>query len=135
MFFKTFSGCLGAVAALLVTFVLFWVVCAGGCAALFHYSSEGVKEAREKAEQNPKEETRAGEEARAKALLEKEAHKVTLEKYRKVETGMTYDQVHKIVGVHGEELSRVELGGVTTVCIAWKNADGSNMLLTFQGGR
>src|SRR5262249_42078339 len=43
-------------------------------------------------------------------------------------------EVLRIGGVHGEELSLVELGGVTTACISWKNADGSNMLLTFQDG-
>jgi fused signal recognition particle receptor len=96
---------------------------------------KAAREARETAEQNLKEATRAGDEVRAKALLEKEDRKITQEKYHKVETGMTYNEVHNIVGAHGEELSRVEFGGVTTACISWMNDDGSNMLLTFQGGR
>jgi hypothetical protein len=54
----------------------------------------------------------------------------TTEMYEKVKIGMSYDQVRKITGKGGEELSRVE--GACVIC--WKNSDGSNMVITFHNG-
>ncbi len=62
--------------------------------------------------------------------------RITLEKYNQVKAGMTYDQVFAILKVHGEELSRVSIPGTPeTVLFAWKNWDGTNMNVTFQGGK
>jgi hypothetical protein len=52
---------------------------------------------------------------------------VTVEKYNKIEVGMSYNEVRRIVGVHGEELSRTDGGRM----ICWKNSDGSNMTVIF----
>jgi len=48
---------------------------------------------------------------------------------------MTYGQVRKIVGFPGEELSRSDMAGYTTIMYAWKNANGSNMNAVFQNDR
>jgi pyruvate/2-oxoglutarate dehydrogenase complex dihydrolipoamide acyltransferase (E2) component len=74
-------------------------------------------------------------EALARNAARAESLTVNAAKYRRVKTGMTYDEVHVIVGAHGQELSRVEVGGITAVVFMWQNRDGSNMNVTFQNGR
>jgi hypothetical protein len=54
----------------------------------------------------------------------------TIEMYKEIKIGMSYDQVYKITGKGGEELSRVE--GACIIC--WKNPNGSNMVITFHNG-
>ena len=69
--------------------------------------------------------------------------KVTLEKYEQLDTGMTYEQVAKIIGGQGKELklssrkelTRDEIAGNQFVTYTWKNPDGSGMTATFQQGR
>jgi hypothetical protein len=68
---------------------------------------------------------------------------VTLEKYHRVATGMTYQAVAtRIIGNWGEELSRSNVKGVPgvmpsleTVMYQWVNPDGSNMNAMFQNNR
>jgi hypothetical protein len=78
---------------------------------------------------------KAAEWKKAAAEAEARANPVSAAKYNKVMTGMTYDEVYQIIGVNGEELSRVEIGGITTVLFAWTNRNGSNMNVTFQNGK
>ncbi|MEX2272575.1 MAG: DUF3862 domain-containing protein [Vicinamibacterales bacterium] len=59
---------------------------------------------------------------------------ITMAEFSKLQTGMTYQQVVEIVGVPGEEMSRSDLAGFTTVMYGWKNAGGSNMNAMFQNG-
>lgn len=59
---------------------------------------------------------------------------VTMAEFAQLQTGMTYDQVVEIIGAPGEELSRSDIGGFTTVMFAWKNANASNMNAMFQNG-
>ena len=70
--------------------------------------------------------------------------KVTLEKYEQLDTGMTYEQVAKIIGTRGKklpvsnhkELTRDGLtGNQLFVTYRWKNPNGSGMTATFQQGR
>jgi len=61
--------------------------------------------------------------------------RITMAKYEAALTGMTYTEVCGVLGTQGEESSRVELAGTTTVIYTWKNPDGSNMNATFQKGK
>jgi hypothetical protein len=60
---------------------------------------------------------------------------VTRAKYERIQDGMTYDQVRAIIGQAGEELSRSDIAGYTTVMYSWKNSNGSNMNAMFQNGK
>ena len=61
---------------------------------------------------------------------------VCMEEYHLVETGMSYDEVKGVIGPADEELSRVDIGGITTVLLQWKGRNlFSNMHLTFQNGQ
>ncbi len=61
--------------------------------------------------------------------------KVTASEFSNIRDGMTYQQVVKIVGENGDELSRTSLGGITTVIYSWTNSDFSNMNAMFQNGK
>ncbi len=50
-------------------------------------------------------------------------------------TGMTYPEVVGILGEAGEEMSRNELAGITTVMYSWKRFGGANMNAMFQNGK
>lgn len=67
---------------------------------------------------------------------------VTKGQYNSIHTGMTYEEVYNIIGVHGEELSQNKIEGVkgvmpsiTTVMVAWTNPDGTGMNAIFQNGK
>lgn len=60
---------------------------------------------------------------------------VTLAEYEQIREGMTYEQVKTIIGTPGQELSRSDLAGYTTVMYSWSNTNGSNMNAMFQNGR
>ena len=57
---------------------------------------------------------------------------VTRAEYNQIQEGMTYAQVRGIIGAAGEELSRSDLAGFTTVMYSWANSNGSNMNVMFQ---
>jgi hypothetical protein len=57
---------------------------------------------------------------------------VTMAEYGQIQSGMTYEQVRRIIGAAGEELSRNNIAGITTVMYSWTNGDGSNMNAMFQ---
>jgi Domain of Unknown Function with PDB structure (DUF3862) len=61
---------------------------------------------------------------------------VTMEKDSRVEPGMTYDQVVKILGPPDQELSRSDMAGMTTVMYMWNGTSvGGNMNAMFQNGK
>jgi hypothetical protein len=57
---------------------------------------------------------------------------VTMAEYSRLQSGMTYQQAAEIIGASGEEMSRNDIAGFTTVMYGWKNPDGSNMNAMFQ---
>ena len=66
------------------------------------------------------------------------AWKMTKAKYDAIATGMTYEQVVKVIGKEGEEQSRNEIAGITTVMYQWQNTSitdlgGANAM--FQNGK
>ena len=72
------------------------------------------------------------------ALGGTEEKSLTLEKFNAVETGMSYSQVVDIVGFEGELGSQVDIGmgsEYKTEIYTWSNPGGSNMNVTFQGGK
>jgi hypothetical protein len=60
---------------------------------------------------------------------------LTMANFNRVRSGMTYSQVVAILGDSGEEMSRVDLAGTTTVMYVWKRWSGANMNAMFQNGR
>ena len=60
---------------------------------------------------------------------------VTLSEYEQIRDGMGYGEVTTIIGTPGQELSRSELAGYSTVMYSWSNPNGSNMNAMFQNGK
>lgn len=60
---------------------------------------------------------------------------VTLGEYNQIREGMSYEDVRRIIGASGEELSRSNIAGYITVMYSWANSDGSNMNAMFQNNR
>jgi hypothetical protein len=98
------------------------------------------------AEDNQREANRLSQVAFEKSSKEKhEAHLKQIESekeikrpqmnaaaYAKIQMGMTYDEVVAIVGSPNEELSRSELGGITTVMYIWRAGLLGNAQIMFQ---
>jgi hypothetical protein len=64
-----------------------------------------------------------------------EAPVVTRAEYDGLKEGISYSEAVSIIGVSGEELSRSDLAGISTVMYSWTNANGSNMNAMFQNGK
>ena len=63
--------------------------------------------------------------------------KLNLEKFNKIETGMTYDQVVEIIGEEGTVLSESEIANIKTAIYSWygEGSIGANANVTFQNGK
>ncbi|MFN2427119.1 MAG: hypothetical protein ABR587_11810 [Candidatus Binatia bacterium] len=60
---------------------------------------------------------------------------VSLAEYERLREGMTYSDAVGIIGASGQELSRSDIAGYSTVMYSWSNSNGSNMNAMFQNGR
>ncbi|MEA5134660.1 MAG: zinc-ribbon domain-containing protein [Candidatus Fimivivens sp.] len=62
---------------------------------------------------------------------------ISYAEYTKIEMGMTYDEVCKIVGSSGTEIMRSEVEGFQFTIIGWKGEgpDGANATVSFQNGK
>lgn len=69
--------------------------------------------------------------------VEQSQEKLNLEKFNKIETGMTYEQVVEIIGEEGTVLSESEIGDIKTTIYSWygKGSIGANANITFQKGK
>lgn len=67
--------------------------------------------------------------------VEEEDNEVTMEEYKKIKNGMSYEEVVEIIGFEGTEMSSNELAGIKTIMYSWQNADGSNMNAMFQNNK
>lgn len=92
-----------------------------------HAAIEAAREARSRQD-----------EARRQQAID-DATVITYSHFTRVETGMTYQQVLGVLRRHGEEVSRVDIGGGSALVVfRWSNgffSGGGNMDVTFQGGR
>lgn len=63
--------------------------------------------------------------------------KLNLEKFNKIETGMTYEQVVEIIGEEGTILSESEIANIKTAIYSWygEGSIGANANITFQNGK
>ena len=59
---------------------------------------------------------------------------VTLDEFRALQPGMTYDQVSTIIGQHGETQHETQVLDVHTIELSWTNVDGGSMTASFQNG-
>jgi aspartokinase len=46
----------------------------------------------------------------------KEKDEVTMEEFKKIKNGMTYEEIVKIIGFEGIEMSSTEIGGIKLLC-------------------
>lgn len=60
---------------------------------------------------------------------------VTRAEYDQIRVEMSYTEVRSIIGVSGEELSRSDIAGISTVMYSWTNSNGSTMNAMFQNGQ
>ena len=61
---------------------------------------------------------------------------ITMEEYNKIDTGMTYKEVKKIIGSDGELSSKADSGDMTIEIYTWygNGVAGSNANVTFTNG-
>ncbi len=73
------------------------------------------------------------------ATDEKQDTKITLEKFEKIETGMSYEQVVEIIGEEGSTISETNITNdekYHTIMYSWKAKNGiANANVTFQGNK
>jgi hypothetical protein len=117
----------GILTAVLIVFVGLPALCCG----LGGLSFLGLGKAINDADRIAKEQASS----RATAKVGAAPTRFTLTHYEAIRNGMTYEDVFKIMGAHGEEQSRAEVGGHSSVLISWANRDGSNLVVTFSDGR
>lgn len=69
--------------------------------------------------------------------VEQKQEKLNLEKFNKIETGMTYQQVVDIIGEEGTVLSESEIANIKTIIYSWngEGSIGANANITFQNGK
>lgn len=60
-----------------------------------------------------------------------------LEKFNKIQTGMTYEEVIGIIGEEGTVMSENQIGNIKTTMYSWngKGSIGANANVTFQNGK
>jgi hypothetical protein len=75
--------------------------------------------------------------SQSKANENTAASGLTMATFNQLKTGMTYEQVVKILGTDGKELSSSEIGGIKTVMYQWEGSGslGANMNAMFQNGK
>ncbi len=61
--------------------------------------------------------------------------RATMTAFDAIKTGESYQDCVNEIGSPGEEISRSDVAGITTVMYSWKNANGSNMNAMFQNDR
>ncbi|MEZ5428141.1 MAG: DUF3862 domain-containing protein [Pyrinomonadaceae bacterium] len=57
---------------------------------------------------------------------------ITMEKYNQIKTGMSYDEVVKIIGSEGEESNSTTVGKYELKTYIWKGAEYSRIFATFR---
>lgn len=117
-----------------------WIV---GCVviAVFPWNNDTQNTPNQKQEQlqteKDKLETEKAKVEQAKAAVDKTNSKMTLEKYNRIQTGMTAEEVKEIVGNLGKVASESDVGGYKTIVLQFDGSGslGANANVTFQNGR
>ena len=60
---------------------------------------------------------------------------LTMSKFNKIKTGMSYDDLVKILGTEGDQVSSSEAGGYTTVTYKWAGDNFTYVIITVQNGK
>lgn len=85
---------------------------------------------------NSPKQTKASEKEQERTIQSREELGVTLAGFNAIRNGMSYQQVARILGEQGEEMSSAGDGQFKTNIYSWKAGFlGANMNVTFQGGR
>ena len=68
---------------------------------------------------------------------EQKQDRLNLEKFNKIETGMSYQDVVNIIGEEGTVLSESEIGNIKSTIYSWygEGSIGANANVTFQNGK
>ena len=68
---------------------------------------------------------------------EQKQDRLNLEKFNKIETGMSYQEVVNIIGEEGTVLSESEIGNIKSTIYSWygEGSIGANANVTFQNGK
>ncbi len=64
--------------------------------------------------------------------LQEQAQVVTLEKFNRIQKGMTVEQVDKIFGASGKVIAENNSGSSIGQVYSWKNPEGSNAIIEFK---
>lgn len=67
--------------------------------------------------------------------LQEQEQVVTLEKFNRIQKGMTVEQVEKNFGVSGKVIAENNSGNSTGQVYSWKNPQGSNAIIEFKDGQ
>ncbi len=63
-----------------------------------------------------------------------EPNRITYANYEAIHTGMTWDQVVKVLGDRAKEMQRSEFEGNVMAVFNWKGEGMANIIITFQNG-
>lgn len=82
-------------------------------------------------------ETKNNNSTQTSTTVEQKQEKLNLEKFNKIETGMTYEQVVEIIGEEGTVLSESETANIKITIYSWygEGSIGANANVTFQNGK
>lgn len=69
------------------------------------------------------------------STLQEEEKSITLEKFNRVQKGMTVEQVEKIFGVSGKVIAENTTNDSVGRVYSWKNPQGSNAIVEFKDGQ
>ena len=58
-----------------------------------------------------------------------------MSEYLGIREGMTYEEVSRIIGTRGSEVSSTSAEGYKLVSYSWQNENGSNMIALFENNR
>ena len=68
------------------------------------------------------------------SFYKQSGEKITMDEFNQVQTGMSYDQVKEIFKRDGMLKSETSIAGGDSKLFSWINSDGSNAIITFNGG-
>src|SRR5687768_5955298 len=60
---------------------------------------------------------------------------VTREEFKQVKPGMALEEVQRVIGDPGKELSKGDMPGRTLQTRSWNNPDGSGVTVSFENGK